>query len=382
MRRVASLPVVVGIALAAGAVWAQQPDLTGFPSYKPERTVTGTIRIVGSPLRGYVEAWQREFVKRQPGIVFANNFTTSSEGSMAGLYLGVSDIGPAGDDAKLTDVKPFTAVYRYLPLEVAVATGGFEKRGTLFPFLIVVNKANPITRLTLKQLDGIFGAERNGGWDGAYSLGYPGELAYPGGERSEGFVAKYARGPEDNIRTWGQLGLKGEWASKPIQTYGYVSFANGFTYFFQRRVLHLSSKWNPNYREYTEAERQTPGNADNPVRSEKMLEDLSKDRYGIAWAAPMHVKNYPDVKTLALAEKEGGPYVDYTPETVANRTYPLFRNAYVYLNRQPGQPLDPKVREFMRFILSREGQQVLVDTIREYTPLTADALRDELKKLD
>jgi phosphate transport system substrate-binding protein len=380
MRR---LTVVAGaLALTTGAVRAQQSDLSQLPAYKPEQTVAGTIRIVGGPLRGYIEAWEQAFAKYHPGIVFTNNFTTSSEGAMAGLYLGVSDIGPAGDDAKLTDQKSFFDVYRYLPLEVSVATGGYEKRGTLFPFVIVVNKANPIAKLTIDQLDGIFGAERTGGWEGLYSLGYaPGLIPYPGGPRSDGFTAKYARGPEKNIRTWGQLGLGGEWANKPIQTYGYVSYANGFTYFFQRRVLHMSSKWNPNYKEFTEAARQTPDEPGNPVRSERMLEELSKDRYGIAWAAPMHVKNYPDVKKLALAETAAGPYVEHTPETVANRTYPLYRNAYIYLNRQPGRPLDPKVREFMRFILSREGQAI-IPTLTEYNPLTPDALREELKKID
>jgi phosphate transport system substrate-binding protein len=87
------------------------------------------------------------------------------------------------------------------------------------------------------------------------------------------------------------------------------------------------------------------------------------------------------VKPIAIAAREGGPFVPLTPETVADRTYPLIRDAYVYLNRAPGRPMDPKVKEFLRFVLSREGQQIIADTDMYY-PLTAAALREQLKKLD
>ena len=85
---------------------------------------------------------------------------------MAGLYAAGADIAPAGDDAKITDQMPFFNTFRYLPLEVSVATGGYEKRGTLWAIAIVVNKDNPLAKLSLKQLDDIFGSERTGGWEG------------------------------------------------------------------------------------------------------------------------------------------------------------------------------------------------------------------------
>jgi len=339
-------------------------DLSDLPPYKPEYKVAGGFRIFGSELKGAVEALATGFKKYHPDVMISTNFMTSSEGAIAGLYTGVSDLAPAGDDAKVTDLMPFYNTFRYQPTEISIATGGHEKRGTLWPAVIVVNKDNPISRLTMDQLDRIFGSERTGGW----------EL-----ETKEFYTAKYARGPETNIRKWGQLGLTGEWADKEIQTYGYI--APGFTIYFQRRLLHWSDKWNPNYKQYVEAKEATPDELGKAVSSERMLEELSKDKYGIGWAAMMHVKDYPNVRPLAIASKESGPYVPLTPETVANRTYPLIRDAYVYVNRAPGKPMDPRVREFLRFVLSREGQQIIADTDMYY-PLTASMLREQLKRLD
>lgn len=360
MRRFITCCMVI-IFVAASAALAQLPDVNSFPSYKPEQKIAGAVRVYGSDLKGQVAAWEQGFLKFHPDVVFSNSFHTSSEGAMAGMYAAGADIAPAGDDAKITDKMPFFNTYRYLPLEISVATGGYEKRGTLWAFQIIVNKDNPITQLTLNQLDGIFGSERTGGWDGIE------------------YTSKYARGVEQNIRTWGQVGLKGEWADKPIHTYGYV--APGFEIAFERKIFHWSDKWNPNYKEYVEEKEATADAAGKAVASERMLEELSKDRFGIAWAAIMHTKDYPQVKGLAIAANDGGPYVALTPESVQNRTYPLIRDAYIYVNRAPGRPLDPKAKEFMRYILSREGQEDIVRT-GVYNPLTLEALREQLKKLE
>lgn len=341
---------------------SKHDTLDDLPVYVPEMKVTGGIRIYGSFLKGNVEAWEKGFQEFHPEAEFAHSFLTSSEGAMAGLYTGLSDLAPAGDDAKITDMMPFYNVFGYLPLEISVATGGYDKRGTLWAIPIVVHQDNPISGLTLRQLDGIFGAERTGGWEGLH------------------YTAKYARGPEENIRTWGQLGLGGEWADKPIQTYGYC--APGFTYYFQRKLFHHSDKWNPNFKQYVEALRNiTPDKHGLAVASERMLEELSEDKYGIAWAALMHTKNYPKVKTIPIAATDDGPYVDLTPETVRDRTYPFTRDAFLYVNREPGKPLNPKVREFLRYILSRDGQQA-VDRLGVFNPLTAQALREQTQKLD
>jgi phosphate transport system substrate-binding protein len=364
-----ALMVLMAVALSASCAFAQKRDLphrdlTDLPAYTPGYKVAGGFRIFGSELKGAVEALAVGFKKYHPDVMISTNFMTSSEGAMAGMYVGVSDLAPAGDDAKITDMMPFYNTFRYLPTEISIATGGHEKRGTLWPAVVVVNKENPVSNLTMRQLECIFGAERTGGWELGDNLLY---------------TAKYARGPETNIRKWGQLGQTGEWKDKEIQTYGYI--APGFEIYIERKLFHWSDKWNGNYREYVEAKEATADDYGKAVSSEHMLEQLSKDKFGIGWGAQMHIKDYPNVKPVALAAIEGGPYVAMSAETVANRTYPLIRDAYVYVNRAPGRPMDPKVKEFLRFVLSREGQQIIADTDMYYA-LTPNALREQLTKLD
>jgi len=377
-----ALPVFVALVanvIATPCAFAQthdlpRRDLSDLPPYKVEYKVQGGFRIFGSELKGAMEALAVGFKKYHPEAMMATNFMTSSEGAIAGLYTGISDLAPAGDDAKITDMMPFFDTFNYLPTEISIATGGHEKRGTLWPAVIVVNKDNSIAKLTMRQLECIFGAERTGGWE----LGSSNLATAKMGDNLL-FTAKYARGPETNIRKWGQLGLTGEWASKEIQTYGYV--APGFQIYFERKLFHWSDKWNPNYREYVETKEATADSYGKAVDSTTMLDELSKDKYGIGWAAQMHIKDYPGVKAVAIAANEGGPYVAMSADTVANRSYPLVRDAYVYVNRVPGRPMDPRAREFLRFVLSREGQQIIANTDMYY-PLTAAALREQLKRLE
>ena len=145
--------------------------------------------------------------------------------------------------------------------------------------------------------------------------------------------------------------------------------------------MHWSVKWNENFKEYVEEKQTTPDAAGRAVASERMLEELSKDKFGIAWAALMHVKDYPSVRVLKIGAREGGPYVALTPANVANRSYPLIRDAYVYVNRAPHRPLDLKVREFLRFVLSRDGQDIIAKA-GVYSPLPAEYVREQLKKLE
>src|SRR5229473_4023094 len=167
---VAVLIALVANVLAAPGVRAQthdlpRRDLSDLPSYKPEYKVQGGFRIFGSELKGAMEALAIGFKKYHPDAKISTNFMTSSEGAIAGLYTGISDLAPAGDDAKITDMMPFYGTFHYLPTEISIATGGHEKRGTLWPAVIVVNKDNPLTKLTTDQLDRIFGSERTGGWE-------------------------------------------------------------------------------------------------------------------------------------------------------------------------------------------------------------------------
>jgi phosphate transport system substrate-binding protein len=368
------------LALGAAAASAQAPDLNQIPPYTKEIDVNGGLRIAGSELKGVMDKLVEGFAKFQPRARISTNYMTSSEGALAMMYAGVSDVAPMGDDAKITDQMPFYNSRGYVPTEISIATGGYNMRGTLFAWAIFVNKDNPLTQLSLDQLDGIFGSERSGGWEvGAKA------------DNNLLFTSQYARGPEKNIRTWGQLGLTGDWANKEINTHGYI--APGFAVSFQRMVMHWSDKWNPNYQQYVEWKEATNDSAGNAVRSQRMYERVSQDKYAIGWGALMHIQGtcvnpdnskcpgYPNLKVLAISAKPGGRYVPLTADDVANRSYPLTRDAYIYVDKAPGRPLDPKVREFLRFVLSREGQEIIQKN-GPYTAIPASYVREQLRKLD
>jgi phosphate transport system substrate-binding protein len=354
--------------LAALGARGQEPVLADIPAYKPEYTCAGGLRIYGNWMRGNMVKLIAGFTKFHPECVVGSNFHTSSEGAIAGLYTGISDIAPMGDDAKVTDMMPFYDTFHYTPTEISIATGGHEARGSLWPAVILVHKDNPLTKLTVDQMARIFGASRTGGWE--VGAGASNGLRY---------TAKYARGPEMNIRTWDQLGLKGEYAGKPIQTYGYI--APGFKIYFERHFNHWSQKWNENYKEYVETQQATKDADGLAIASERMLEELSKDRFGIGWGAWLHAKDYPNLRVLDIAAKEGGPYVPFSAATVRDRSYPLKRDYYIYVNKPLGRTLDPKVREFLRFCLSREGQQIIQEH-GVYNPMPVSYINEQLKKID
>jgi phosphate transport system substrate-binding protein len=238
-----------------------------------------------------------------------------------------------------------------------MVTGSYDVPGWAPADTIVVNKENPISEITFKQLDGIFGAQRDGGWNGT------------------AWNSAAARGPELNIRTWGQLGLAGEWKDKPIHVYGRPLKYHQQLH-IERLIFHGGDKWNETLREYAHDE--SPA-GEQKVSTASLLEDLSKDKYAIAYSN----RGYPaqsKVKELAVAEKDGGPYVEMTIGTVQNRSYPLFAEEYFYLNRKPGTAVDPKVKEFLRYVLSQEGQhEVMRDG--KFLPLTTAAAREQLQKL-
>lgn len=379
-RKAAGFALALALtSLALSPAFAQEPVLSQIPNYKPLFHVVGRLPIAGSPLMGLIPRLVKGFQKYQPQAEVSMNFETESEGAIGMLDAGVSEIAPMGDDAKVTDQMPFYNTFGYTPTEVSIATGCYNMRGCLYAWAIMVNKDNPIAHLSMRQLDEIFGSARTGAWQ----VGGP--------EHAILFTAKYARSAKSDIRTWGQLGLKGSWANKRIQTYGYV--APGFAVDFERKVMHWSDKWNGNFKEYVEEKEAPPGPDGRKVWSQNMYAAISHDKYAIGWGALMHVDgtcvnpdgskchSYPNVKILAISWRSASPGIPLTPANVRNRSYPLMRDAYIYVNRAPGQPLNPKVREFLRFVLSRQGQEI----IRKqgiYSPLPESYIKKQLKKID
>jgi len=337
-------------------------DLGGLPKYQPQRKVNGTIRmwssnyIVDGFLGGY---WEAAFQKYHPGVKFDFQMKTTLA-AVPSLVFGVSDLG-IGRKITFAEQELFERYKDHAPIEIELATGSYDVPGWQPGYGIVVHKDNPITQLTMKQLDGIFGAQRAGGWEGT------------------SWRPNTARGPEGNIRTWGQLGLTGEWAAKPINFYGLNLRYHQATE-ISDIVLQGSDKWNERLRIYA-----------NYVSPDGKLErglneDLARDRYGIAYIAAPTVNlggegAQSELKILKIAKSESGPYFEYSLDTLHDRSYPLYSRIYAYIDAEQEKPINPAVLEFLRFVLSQEGQtEVMRDG--KYLPLTADVVRAQLKKLE
>ena len=314
----------------------------------------GVIRIHGTELSQHlVHLWQDDFLKLHPNIRFSDYFVPSG---FSGLTAGTADINVMGHSAWRSDLKAFTEVYGYPPLEIMFATGGFNLgKGNTPGVIFFVNKDNPISGLTVKQLDGIFGAERTGGWNGLT------------------WSTKPARSARENIRTWGQLGLTGEWANQSIHLYGLDATLSNWSDLIQRVVFNGGDKWNPALKEMVRGGSKAPSDV-------QIVTAVADDKYAIGFNLMRVVEKEPRVKALAIAASDSGPYVPPTRETMYRRTYPLSNAVYIYINRPPGKPISPRVKEFLAYILSREGQQSVAED-GMYLPLNPEAAREQREKL-
>jgi phosphate transport system substrate-binding protein len=342
--------------------YTKQWDLSGLPKYQPRQKVSGAIRMWGSNyitdgfLGGY---WETAFKKYHPDVKFDFRMKTTLA-AVPSLIFGVSDIG-IGRKITFPEQELFERYTDRSPIEIELATGSYDVPGWQPGYGVVVHKDNPLKQLTMKQLDGIFGSERAGGWEGT------------------SWRPQWARGPEQNIRTWGQLGLTGEWKDKPINVYG-LTLRYHQAIEISDMVLKGSDKWNERLKIYANF----VSKAGKLERG--MNEDLAADKYGIGIVAAPTTNlgggaSQPTQKVLDVAEKDGGPYVPYTLETVHDRSYPLYDRIYAYADHEPGKPMNPVVLEFLRFVLSQEGQaEVMRDG--KYLPLTAEVAKAQLTKLE
>jgi len=340
------------------AHYTQKFDLSGMPHYQPKEILTGWVRLHGNNylsdgLLG--ELWQQGFAKYQPGIRLSYYLPTSAL-AFAALYYDQADM-VMGHRPGFYDLLAYERVKSFDPTEFTVVTGSFDVGGWENSLTILVNEDNPLKCINMEQLDGVFGSERTGGWAGT------------------NWRSDWARGPQKNIRTWGQLGLTGEWADKPINVYGFSLRYNTATD-FSDKVLKGSDKWNEKIQAY--------GNIVNPdgsryIEADQITDNLGKDKYGLGYNRFRGER--PHVRRIAVAPGGSHACVDHTLENVQNRTYPLYNEQYFYVSVKPGTKMDPRVREFIRYVLSQEGQaEVMRDG--KYLPLTAEVVREQLKKLD
>jgi len=340
---------------------ADRFDLSSLPDYRPQQTVSGTIRISGnnyikdSPLGGY---WMNEFRKYHPEVVFETRLHTSAI-AIGALYSEIADIGASGRRALWIENLAFQRSFGYNFTEIVVTTGSYDVPGWSNALVFFVHKDNPISQLSFRQLDGIFGAEREGGWVK---------------NNQEWHTDSVARGREGNIRTWGQLGLGGEWQDQPINPYG-LNLRYEQSLRVSDPILNGSDKWNERIKLF--ANYALP-NGDLKRAADQVADSVASDIYGIGYGSIRDMG--PNHKILALSREDDGNYVYPTIETVQNRSYPLIGETYFYVNKHPDRPLDPKIKEFIRFILSKQGQQ-LVAKDGKYLPLTAEAVAEQLEKL-
>jgi len=360
MPRLSSLLTALILCFGA-ATWARAPDtnVDTLPAYVPQQQVSGTIRNAGSGFAGLLALWEAGFAIYHPAIHFVDDLR-SGDAAIGAVEAGAADLAINGREPVLTEYLSFAEVFgNDGPFQVTVATGSYDKLGKTWAQVIYVNKDNPIAHLSMEQLDGIFGTDRTGGYEGYR------------------WTTKLARAASQNIRTWGQLGLRGKWAKQPIHTYGYAP--TGMSNFFEQKVFHGGTKWNPNYRQYVEASAKQA--TDRAGTTDQLIAELAHDPYGIAWAGVAHGKGNPNVKMIALRDKTNGPDIFPTLETVRNRSYPLTRSIFIQLNRPPGTAISPPLKEFLRYILSRDGQMVVRQN-GNYLPLTHEEVERQRHALE
>ncbi|SDR90445.1 substrate-binding domain-containing protein [Opitutus sp. GAS368] len=343
-----------GMLLAAASVRATEPDLP--PAYRPSRPVTGTIRSWGHGfLRPMMKLWEEGFQKYHPGVRFKDKLVTSAA-AMAGLYTQRADLGVLAREITPPEVAAYEKMVRQKLTPVTVLTGSYGNQDKIMALGIFVNQDNPVSRLTFAQLDAIWGAE-------------------------------HKRGAKANIRTWDQLGATGEWSGQAIHPYSGLAF-EAPAYFFSQTVMKGSVLWNEALRQCENDEDEVPSRGDEKVTPkitrhvdayQKVVDAVGADRQGIGLAGAGY--RNPHAKLVALAVEEGEPFVEATGENVANLSYPLARPVRFYINKGSTVPANPDVIEFLRFILSREGQ-ALVAREGDFLALPAAVAREELAKLE
>lgn len=334
------------------------------PAYTAQLEVSGIIRNYGNGYAGMLKKWEEGFKKYHPSIRFDDTLPTS-DAAFPALITGVTDLAPNGSEPALTETLGFYEVYGYHPTAVTVASGSFDTEGRSPGIVVFVHEDNPLSSISIDQLDGIFGSERNGGLRGFK------------------WTLEDGRGAEKDLRTWDQLIPDAAWRGQAINTYGHAP--SGASRFFQHKILKNSNKWNPNYRGYVETGGKMIGDSDKETQfggvRHMLAKELANDPFGIAWTIMPQAQAIVGIKPLALGRTADGPFIEPSLESFRNRTYPLVRSIYIYLNRKPGTAVPARLKEFLRYILSAEGQAVVADG-SGFLPLPAASLEDERLKLE
>jgi phosphate transport system substrate-binding protein len=301
---------------AGGA--AVDPAIT---PYEKTSGVSGTLSSVGSDtMNNLMTLWGESFSRLYPNVKLQVEGKGSSTAPPA-LIEGTAQFGPMSRPMKPSEIDAFEKKFGYKPTEI---------RTSYDALAVYVHRDNPLDRITLSQVDAAF--------------------------------SKTRKRAATEVAVWGDLGLTGDWKAHPVSLYGRNS-ASGTYGFFKEHVLKNG--------DYKDTVKEQPGSA-------SVVQGVTNDRYGMGYSGIGYKTS--GVKALALAEKEGGPFSSGSYDDVVSGTYPLARFLYIYVNRAPGKPLEPLVREFLKLVLSREGQEVVVKD--GYLPLTVAIVSDERRKIE
>jgi phosphate transport system substrate-binding protein len=305
-----------------------QPTLDpALAAYQPRRDIkiSGDFKAACSDvLVRLVKLWIEGFQKQYPGVKISVPPPYAGSLGAKELVKGNLDFVFVSRELKPDDIVEFKEKFGYEPLSVPICGGSYRHFGFLDAIGFFVNKDNPLEKVTFDKLDAILSSTRH-------------------------------RGGEP-ITKWGQLGLTGEWNDKPIHIYGIKPW-NGFEEFIRQRVLSVEGK---------RGEWRDDINFDKVVFP--VAGRVAADRYGIGYSGLAYID--AGVKMLPLSRGQSGSFYAASYENVAAATYPLSRVLYFNINKAPGKPLSPAIEEFLRFILSREGQRIVLGEAL-YLPLRA-----------
>ena len=316
-RLMAALTFAAAGVSAVSAVAAVDPAL---PTYEKTSGVSGNLSSVGSDsLANLMTLWAEEFKKNYPNVNIQIQAAGSSTAPPA-LTEGTANMGPMSRPMKDSEIQAFEEKYGYKPTAVPVAIDALA---------VFVHKDNPIKSLTMQQVDAIFSSTRLCGGD-------------------------------KDLKTWGDVGLTGEWASKPIQLFGRNSVSGTYGYFKEEGLCKGDFKANVN---------EQPGSA-------SVVQSISSTLNAIGYSGIGYKTS--SVRAVPLVDKHG--QVEEANETNAlSGKYPLARFFYVYVNKAPNQPLSPLDAEFIKLVLSKQGQEVVVKD--GYIPLPSKVVEKTMKEL-
>ncbi|MCE2570935.1 PstS family phosphate ABC transporter substrate-binding protein [Motilimonas eburnea] len=320
--KVKNLVTAIGFSVAtvfAGSAVAGNVD-ANLPTYEKVSGISGNLSSVGSDtLANMMTFWAEEFKRQYPNVNIQIQAAGSSTAPPA-LTEGTSQFGPMSRQMKSKEIEAFEKRYGYKPTEVRVAIDALA---------VFVNKDNPIEGLSIKQVDAIFSST----------------LKCGGNKQAE---------------RWGDLGLEGAWADKDIQLFGRNSVSGTYGYFKKKSLCKGDFKSSVN---------EQPGSA-------SVVQSVSSSLNAIGYSGIGYKTS--GVRAVALSKKDG-QYIDATMDNAVNGSYPLSRFLYVYINKHPNKPLGPLEREFLKMVLSKQGQEIVAKD--GYIPLPAAVVKKDLEAL-